>query len=112
MGECAAYGNPQMTFVLVGNKTDLETQRRVSTEVAVQFASNHDMLFFETSAKSADGVDRLFTEAAELVFRKVTNGTIDPKIEAFGVKVGASWSSGENFLTHVPLNSHTKRTCC
>ncbi len=41
-----------LKFMLIGNKSDLEKEKEVSAEEAKQFAEAHDMLFFETSAKT------------------------------------------------------------
>ena len=52
-------------FVLVGNKSDLESKRSVSTERARSFASENDMMFIETSAKTSRNVNQLFVDASK-----------------------------------------------
>ena len=47
-------------FALVGNKNDLKEQRQVSQEEGEKFAEEHDYLFHEISAKTADGFSDLF----------------------------------------------------
>lgn len=51
-------------IALVGNKLDLadedESERQVQTEEAKAYAEEADLLFFETSAKSALNVDAVF----------------------------------------------------
>ena len=47
-------------FALVGNKNDLEDKRLVSTEEGEKFAQEHNYIFHEISAKTADGFDELF----------------------------------------------------
>ena len=42
----------KLKFMLVGNKNDLAEKREVSVEEARSYAISHDMLFFETSAKT------------------------------------------------------------
>ena len=39
-------------YLLLGNKTDLEGQRKVTTDEAEGFARNHDMFFMESSMKT------------------------------------------------------------
>lgn len=39
--------------MLIGNKTDLNFEREVSTEEGQEFAEKHNLIFFETSAKTA-----------------------------------------------------------
>lgn len=46
--------------ILVGNKTDLAAQRKVSTEDGKKLAEQLDMAFYETSAKDKTMVDEAF----------------------------------------------------
>ena len=49
---------------IVGNKIDRD-DREIPTEVGDEFSQRHSMYFLETSAKSSDNVERLFTEIAQ-----------------------------------------------
>eukprot|EP01087_Luapelamoeba_hula_P013312 TRINITY_DN3802_c0_g3_i2.p1 TRINITY_DN3802_c0_g3~~TRINITY_DN3802_c0_g3_i2.p1 ORF type:complete len:309 (-),score=46.55 TRINITY_DN3802_c0_g3_i2:47-973(-) len=51
-----------MAIVLVGNKTDLEQQRSVSTAEGVALAEKWGVPFFETSALANEHVDECFEE--------------------------------------------------
>ena len=46
-------GNPNTCIMLVGNKSDLEERRAVSTQEGAKFANDNGLLFIETSAKTA-----------------------------------------------------------
>jgi hypothetical protein len=48
--------------MLVGNKSDLESQRKIPKEMGELFAEEDGLLFGEASAKSGDGVEGLFME--------------------------------------------------
>jgi GTP-dependent phosphoenolpyruvate carboxykinase len=55
--ELANHADPATIIAVVGNKSDLESQRRVSVQEAEQFAKLNRLLYFETSAKDAKNVD-------------------------------------------------------
>lgn len=51
-------------ILLVGNKVDVQ-HRAVTTEIAQKYATKHDLLYFETSAKNGANVERAFREMVE-----------------------------------------------
>ncbi len=53
-------------FVVLGNKVDKETERRVSKNKAAQWCKGKDIALMETSAKDAIKVEAAFVEAAKL----------------------------------------------
>lgn len=53
------HSNSQMTIMLIGNKSDLESRRAVSKEEGEAFAREHDLFFLETSAKTAANVEEV-----------------------------------------------------
>ena len=52
-------GNPDMVIMLIGNKSDLENRRQVSTEEGERFAKENGLIFMETSAKTAFNVEEV-----------------------------------------------------
>ena len=48
--------------ILVGNKCDMESDRKVTVEQGKDFASQYGMKFFETSAKENRNVEEAFKE--------------------------------------------------
>ena len=47
-------------FALVGNKSDLNYIRKVSSEEAKKYANDHNFIFQEVSAMNGDGIQELF----------------------------------------------------
>lgn len=53
------HANPNMTIILVGNKSDLAHRRAVSKEEGEQFAKENGLLFMEASARTAQNVEEV-----------------------------------------------------
>ncbi|GKT27759.1 Small GTPase like protein, partial [Aduncisulcus paluster] len=51
--------------VFVGNKIDLVESRKVDKSTAEEFATENNILYFETSAKTGEGVEEMFLQIAE-----------------------------------------------
>ena len=47
-------------FALVGNKSDLDYNRKVQVEEAEKYANEHNFIFQEVSAMNGDGIQELF----------------------------------------------------
>lgn len=72
------YAGPNIVQLLVGNKRDLESQREVPYNAAMEFGNHHDMLdFIETSAKDNTHVDEAFVKMAKELKKRHDGGTID-----------------------------------
>lgn len=61
------YLEPRKTIpgVLLANKCDLESRRKVSTEEGQSFADDHKMQYMECSAKANEGIDECFQFLAD-----------------------------------------------
>lgn len=90
----AHSNNKDMVIILVGNKCDMESRRKVRYEEGEAFAKEHGLLFIETSAKTATNVDSAFTRVAETIYSKIESGTIDLKNESLGIKLGSEAAAG------------------
>lgn len=67
--------------VLVGSKADLEEKRAISYEDARGFAESRNMQYFETSAKSAFGVDVLFESVVKTILEGLNSPGQEQKVE-------------------------------
>ena len=87
--EMLEHAHSHMTIVLVGNKKDLESQREVSYEEGLEFAKKNKLIFFETSAKTAENVEETFTHATRVIYNNVLKGDFyDLANESLGIKPG------------------------
>ena len=67
--EVKLQSNPDIKLFLIGNKTDLEEKRQVSTEEAKTFKEENGFHYFnETSAKTGFNAKEVFIEAAKLLY--------------------------------------------
>lgn len=60
----------KLVIVLAGNKSDV-SEKQVTTEQAQSFADAHSLMFFETSAKTGDGINELFKQLGEEVSKNI-----------------------------------------
>jgi len=86
--EARQNGNPNMTIMLIGNKSDLEHRRAVSTAEGQKFAEDNGLIFMETSAKTSANVEEAFIKTAHAIYSNIKDGLYDPSREGNGVKLG------------------------
>ena len=66
--ELRTHSNPNVKVFLIGNKIDLDDQRKVKTEEGQRYAEQYKLnKFVETSAKSGFNAKNIFIEAAKLL---------------------------------------------
>ena len=78
------YSSPDVKIFLVGNKTDLENQREVTIEEAKALYDDLEMDYFiESSAKTGLNAEKIFINAAKLLFKeyKILKNMNDAAIE-------------------------------
>ena len=57
-------------FILIGNKIDLEKERKISKENGEKFAKENDMEFVEVSAKTGEGIKELEYILAKIIYKE------------------------------------------
>ena len=67
--ELRDHAEANIVVMLVGNKSDLKTQRAVRDSEAMAFAEQHNLAFIETSALDASGVDVAFQNILTEIYR-------------------------------------------
>jgi len=77
--EARQFASPNICITLVGNKSDVQTKRVVTRNEAQAFADENGLVYIETSAKNADGVDDAFIRTAERIWEKQKTGGLSRK---------------------------------
>ena len=72
------FDNPNL--VLFGNKVDLEEKREVSKEEIEKFAKNNKIAYFETSAKTGNGINEGFDYIANETYDKLCSRNVPRNI--------------------------------
>ena len=70
ISEVREHADPNVIILVIGNKTDLDAHRAVSTEQGADFARANHVMFTETSALSDSNV----TDAFRSLIEKIHNG--------------------------------------
>lgn len=55
---------------MVGNKSDLESERKITTKQGQYLAEEFEIAFYECSSKTAEGVDEIFAFMSLSLYQK------------------------------------------
>jgi len=69
--------------ILIGNKSDLENERKVKFSQGKEFAKQYGMKFFETSAKNTTNVIEAFTAITKEIIKNKKNKSINKNKKVF-----------------------------
>ena len=84
--ELKIHSNPDSKVFLIGNKIDLENERKVNREQGEEYSNqNNFSLFMESSAKTGFNAQKIFIEAARILYNNYLkyNNQIDDKTSIF-----------------------------
>lgn len=71
LSEVKEFCHENITILVVGNKSDMQNNRQVSTAEAAEFAESVGIDFIETSAQSGQNVDIAFRRPVLLIAREL-----------------------------------------
>ena len=69
------YTTKNLSTILVGNKIDMENERKVEKEDGEIMAKQYNIMFGEASAKEGKGVDEIFERLANDIMEKNGKGS-------------------------------------
>ncbi|XP_054638828.1 ras-related protein Rab-25b [Dunckerocampus dactyliophorus] len=95
------HADPNIVVMLVGNKSDLESERSVPTDEAKDFAEKRGLLFLETSALASTNVEVAFNTVLTEIHRKVSSK-----------EVGRGSISAVSLETSIVQSTEEKKPCC
>jgi len=93
--------------VIIGNKLDMEDQREITKEQAEQFVSENKYKYFETSAKTGEGVDKSIRELATQILKQ--DGQMDDQKAA---RATSRQLKKEDITTNNNNDEDKKGGCC
>ena len=82
--------------ILIGNKSDLESERKVTYEQGQEFAAQYGMKFIETSAKESKNVQEAFVTMTKEIISQSNDKKIVKKEDNVVI---TDKSSGQNIKT-------------
>ena len=62
-----------MHVCLVGNKIDLNDKRKIEKEFAQKYADENNLPYYEVSAKSGEGIKKMFEDVTNKIMDKILN---------------------------------------
>ena len=67
-------------IILVGNKKDLKDERNIPEEEGKKLAEENNFVFFETSAKTGENVNKIFQTLFEIIVKDIEKNIVIKKI--------------------------------
>ncbi len=88
VNHCIENSPKKVFMILVGNKCDLIESRQIPFEKGKEMAEKNNMMFFETSAKTGENVERIFVDSTKEINNKIIEGYYDLENDTCGIKKG------------------------
>ena len=103
INDLKSKGDPNLIMIIIGNKNDLEEERKVTKEEGEEKAKSFGCAFLETSALSGDNIEMAFELMVSSVFEKHKKDSNNE--EQFGSAIdGKDLNAGKS--------NNNKKGCC
>ena len=73
INDCNLKNKDNLSLILVGNKLDLEQERKVTKQEAKLFAEKNNMEYYETSALTKVNIHNIFNHCSDIYFQNSKN---------------------------------------
>ena len=108
--ELRTHSNPDVKVFLIGNKSDLEAEREVTTEQGENFYKQNNLsLFMESSAKTGFNTQKIFIKAAEILYEDYNKYKDDNSSNDMGSTDENNVNNRQKLDIH---NNKNKKGCC
>ena len=108
--ELRTHSNPDVKVFLIGNKSDLEAEREVTTEQGENFYKQNNLsLFMESSAKTGFNTQIIFVKAAEILYEDYNKYKDDNSSNDMGSTDENNVNNRQKLDIH---NNKNKKGCC
>ncbi len=94
LGEIRKHAGPNVVRLLVGNKCDLDSDRKVTQREAKEFAESQGMTYIETSAKARINVDEAFMTLTKQVYEALPDNEKKQETGTSNLRTERKQSSG------------------
>ncbi len=106
--EIKRSGDKTISIILVGNKCDLESERKVSLEMGKKKAEEMNCPFYETSALSNTKIEEVFKAMCEDIFKKAKSEKKDEDDDDDDYDI----VKDENKIININIDTKKKKKCC
>ncbi|XP_031112328.1 ras-related protein RGP1-like [Ipomoea triloba] len=113
--ELRGHADKNLVIILVGNKTDLESDRDVSTEDAKEYAEKENLFFIETSALESINVETAFLNILTEIYRVVSKKSLVANEEAESAGSSSLLKGTQIVLPgpgQEPVSAGSSYSCC
>ena len=113
--EARENASENMVIMLIGNKVDLDHKRAVTYQDGADFAGKNNLIFLETSAKTAANVEEAFVQTAQKIYQNILDGVYELDNEASGIKVGVTAQAPPSSSKNADVGGAAKKEkggCC
>lgn len=100
------HADQNICKILVGNKCDLEDERKISSESAQELAKSHNMRYYDASAKNNYNIDTFMEDLMNQVYAaKFASNSEEPR-QTITINREQAAVTGGN------ADGHKKKGCC